>query len=239
MASRRESVDTDSGPQNLQQAGFTPATLAEDLAHVEQLFEHLGLRGMVKQMRPVALWATYVFVNAFLRIALLALLAVITGVPFVFPSLGPTAYQRFFSPRAQSSASRNALIGHFIGLICGYAAFRLTGPPLSAAFTKGNIDWRPVVAAALSLAATAILMILFNASHPPAGATTLIVSLGIISRPAYLVIIEIAVFLLTLQAFCMHRLAGLPFPIWKAPRPSIPKIKWLAALRRKKLNTTP
>jgi hypothetical protein len=63
-------------------------------------------------------------------------------------------------------------------------------------------------------------MILFNASHPPAGATTLIVSLGIISRPVDLVAIETAVFILTAQALCINRLSGVPYPVWKlgAPR---------------------
>jgi CBS domain-containing membrane protein len=208
-----------SGPIRASQAGWTFSTRAQDLAHVEQLFERLGLGRLVRPMPPLALWATYVFVNGFLTIALLALLAVVTGVPFVFPSLGPTAYQLFFTPRAESSAPRNTLIGHFIGLICGYAAFRVTGMPVSVALSRGDLDWPPVIAAALSLAATAALMILFDASHPPAGATTLIVSLGIITRPPYLVIIEVAVLLLTVQAFCIHRLAGLPYPVWKAPRP--------------------
>ena len=58
-------------------------------------------------------------------------------------------------------------------------------------------------------------MILFRASHPPAGATTLIVSLGIISKPKELVVIEAAVIILVAQAFVINRLAGLSYPIWK------------------------
>jgi CBS domain-containing membrane protein len=53
-------------------------------------------------------------------------------------------------------------------------------------------------------------------SHPPAGTTTLIVSLGIISKPRELLIIEVAVFLLVAQALVINRLAGLPYPIWNA-----------------------
>ena len=59
-------------------------------------------------------------------------------------------------------------------------------------------------------------MVLFGVSHPPAGATTLIVSLGIIWRPPELVIIEVAVLLLVAQALMINRLAGLPYPLWNA-----------------------
>jgi CBS-domain-containing membrane protein len=59
-------------------------------------------------------------------------------------------------------------------------------------------------------------MVLLDVSHPPAGATTLIVSLGIISKPRELVIIEAAVFLLVAQALVINRLAGLPYPLWNA-----------------------
>ncbi len=198
-------------------AGTWPVVRAHDLEHVEQLFERLGLKRVVRHMPPVALWATYVFVNGFLSIALLALLAIATGVPFVFPSVGPTAYQLFFLPRAGSSTPRNTLVGHFIGLTCGYAAFRISAVPVAQVLAAGAFDLRPVLAAALSLSATAALMILLDASHPPAGATTLIVSLGIISKPQYLAVIEIAVFVVVVQAFLIHRLARVPYPVWKTP----------------------
>lgn len=198
-------------------AGIPPVTRAHDLEHVEQLFERLGLGGIVRHMPPVALWAMYVFVNGFLSIGLLALLAIATGVPFVFPSVGPTAYHIFFLPRAGSSTPRNTLIAHFIGLTCGYAAYRISGIPVSEVLAAGAFNWRPAIAAALSLSVTAALMIVLDASHPPAGATALIVSLGIITKPRYLAAIEIAVFVVVIQAFIVHRLAGLPYPVWKTP----------------------
>jgi CBS-domain-containing membrane protein len=163
----------------------------------------------------MVLRAAYVFVNSFLSIGLLALLAVTTGVPFVSPSLGPTAYQLFFSPLAPSSAPPQALIGHALGLICGYLAFRLTRIPMFSVLASRHFDWRAVLAAALSLAGTAALMILVRTSHPPAGATTLIVSLGIITEPSHLMVMELAVAVLTVQAFCINRLAGIPYPAWK------------------------
>ena len=57
-------------------------------------------------------------------------------------------------------------------------------------------------------------MVLLGISHPPADATTLIISLGIIAKPRKLVVIEVAVFLLVAQALLINRLAGLPYPFW-------------------------
>jgi CBS-domain-containing membrane protein len=66
-------------------------------------------------------------------------------------------------------------------------------------------------------------MVLSRVNHPPAGATTLIVSLGIIDKPGELVIIEIAVFLLAAQALLINRLAGLPYPLWNALQTGVGK----------------
>lgn len=74
--------------------------------------------------------------------------------------------------------------------------------------------WPRILASALSLSATGAFMVLFDVSHPPAGATTLIVFLGIISKPRELIIIEVAVFLLVAEALVINRLAGLPHPLW-------------------------
>jgi len=183
--------------------------------HVGVLLTHMRLEWLLQHFPPRLVWAVYVCVNGFITIGLLALLALLTGSPFVFPSLGPTAYLFFFSPLAEASSPRNTILGHAIGLICGYAAFALTvvsSPPFGM---HPGVHGPRVLAAALSLSATGALMALFRVSHPPAGATTLIVSLGIISQPKELVIIEVAVILLTVQAFAINRLAGIPYPLWR------------------------
>lgn len=195
-----------------------PVVMAHDLAHAAAFAERLGLGRVVRPIPLVVVWSTYVLINGFISIALLALLAVITGVPFVFPSLGPTAYLLFFTPRAEAASPHNTLIGHAIALACGYAVFWALKMPAGAITSNNGLGWELVVAAGVSLGATGALMILLGASHPPAGATTLIVSLGIISRPEYLAVIEAAVVLLTIQAFCINRLAGVPYPIWKYKR---------------------
>ena len=95
-------------------------------------FEHVGdvahapAHGMaIAALSARLVWAVYVCINGFVTIGLLALLPLVTGSPFVFPSLGPTAYLFFFSPLAESSSPRNTILGHAIGLICGYGAFAL------------------------------------------------------------------------------------------------------------------
>jgi CBS domain-containing membrane protein len=185
--------------------------------HIFSFFRKLRLDWLLVHFPPRLVRSIYVLVNGFVTIGLLALLSLVSGNPFVFPSLGPTAYLLFFTPLGRTSSPRNTVFGHAVGLICGYAAFVVTGAGTVPFGVYPGIFWPRVLAAALSLAATGAVMVLLNTSHPPAGATTLIVSLGIISKPRELVVIEIAVFLLVAQALLINRLAGLPYPLWDAP----------------------
>lgn len=185
--------------------------------HIFSFFRKLRLNWLLLHFPPRLVRSVYVFVNGFITIAALALLAFVSGNPFVFPSLGPTAYLLFFSPLGRTSSPRNTVLGHAIGLICGYLAFVVTGAGAVPFGVHPGVFWPRILAAALSLSATGALMVLLDVSHPPAGATTLIVSLGIISKPGELVIIEVAVFLLVAQALAINRLAGLPYPLWGAP----------------------
>jgi len=184
--------------------------------HVLSLFRRLRLDWLQQHFRPRLVRSIYVFVNGFVTIGLLALLALLSRNPFVFPSLGPTAYLLFFSPLAKACNPRNTIIGHAIGIVCGYGAFIVTGAGAQPFGVHPGIFWPRILAAALSLSATGALMILLGVSHPPAGATTLIISLGIISKPRELAIIEAAVFLLVAQAFVINRLAGVSYPLWNS-----------------------
>lgn len=190
-------------------------------AHALALLRRVRLEWLLHHFPPRLVRALYVSVNGFLTIGVLALLALVSGNPLVFPSLGPTAYLLFVSPLASTASPRNTIVGHAIGLICGYAAFVVTGAGALPFGAHAGIFWPRILAAALSLSATGAIMVLLETSHPPSGATTLIVSLGIISKPRELVIIEVAVFLLVAQALVINRLAGVPYPVWN-PVGSIP-----------------
>lgn len=186
----------------------------------EEILEGLILRTRLTwllqhyERRPVL--AIFVFINGCISIGVLAALAIFTNSPLIFPSLGPTAFLFFYTPRAPSASPRNTLIGQTIALAAGYFSLAVTGlldTGIAHAATLQRIG-----AAALALGLTAGLMVLFNVAHPPAAATALIVALGITTHPIQLVAILIAVALLALQALTINRLAGVDFPLW-SPSP--------------------
>lgn len=167
--------------------------------------------------------ALFVFVNGFVTIGLLALLAMVSGTPLVFPSLGPSTLMLFFHPMAPRSSPRNTLCGHAIGIVCGYSALWLMGLEHENSAMQEGVTLARVLAAALALSVTGALIILLGVVHPPAGATTLIVALGMITRPLHLLFIELAVALIVVQALVVNRLAGIDYPLW-SPRHTAEKL---------------
>jgi CBS domain-containing membrane protein len=176
---------------------------------------------LLRRYPPRLVWAAFALINGFVTIGLLAMVAALTGTSFVFPSLGPTAYLLFSSPTQPGSSPRNAICGHLIGILCGYGSLLLFGLAHHPPTIVEGVDAQRVLCAATSLATTGAGMILLGVSHPPAGATTLIISLGIITGPYQLVVIELAVAILVLQALIINRAAGIDYPIW-GPKPGAP-----------------
>ncbi len=170
---------------------------------------------LTERFPPQGIRAAFLFINSFITIAILSAVAMITRTPFVFPSLGPTAFLFFYAPDAPSSSPRHTIIGHAVGILCGYGSLWICGLTQALPTVEVGVSRSRIFAAALSLAATGAIMVLLKAEHPPAGATTLIVSLGIVSKPFYLVLIEVAVAVLALQAILINRLAGLHYPLWR------------------------
>jgi CBS-domain-containing membrane protein len=160
----------------------------------------------------------FALVNGVVSIAVMSAAAWATGSPFIFPSLGPTAFLFFYTPTAASAAPRNTVFGHLIGALAGYLALVVFGLTEAAPAFETGVSAARVGAAALSLGLTSGLMVWFRVPHPPAGATTLIVSLGILRTPTQLSVLMLAVVLLTVQGFVINRLAGIDYPPWR-PRP--------------------
>lgn len=183
---------------------------------VRSLVARLQLAHLLERFPERPLWALFVFINAFISLGIMAAVGMLLHTPDIFPSLGPTAFLFFFTPNSPTASPRHTIVGHAIGIGCGYAALVAFGLAQAPPATQ-VMGFHRLFAASLSLASTGALMILLKAAHPPAGATTLIVSLGIVTRPFYLAVIEIAVIALTLQAIVINRLAGLDYPFW-SPR---------------------
>jgi CBS-domain-containing membrane protein len=178
------------------------------------LLRRLQLSELTKYHNSTVVLAVFSLVNGFISIALMSIVALLTKSPFVFPSLGPTAFLFFYTPTAPPASPRNTIVGHLIGALAGWASLAIFGLTAAPPALAAGVVWPRVGAAALSLSLTGGLMVLCKVPHPPAGATTLIVSLGLMPHLWQIPILMAAVVLLTLQAIVINRIAGVDFPLW-------------------------
>lgn len=178
------------------------------------LFRRFQLTQLIRYHNSTVVMAIFSMVNGFISIALMAAVALVTRAPFIFPSLGPTAFLLFYTPTAPAASPRNTLVGHFIGAMAGWLSLVIFGLTNAPPALSAGVDWPRVGAAALSLALTSGLMVLLRVPHPPAGATTLIVSLGLLPHFWQLLVLMLAVALLTGQGLVINRAAGIDYPVW-------------------------
>ena len=196
-----------------------PGPIGGDMAAIVfGLARRMRIPALVQRHSSTAVIGLFAFVNGVIAIGLMAAAALVTGAPFIFPSLGPTAFLLFHTPLLPTASPRNTICGHFIGAAAGYLSLVVFGLTTQAPALVEGVGWARVGAAALSLGLTSGVMVWARVPHPPAGATTLIVSLGILREPWQLAVLMVAVVLLVVQGFVINRLAGIPYPLW-SPRP--------------------
>jgi CBS domain-containing membrane protein len=165
--------------------------------------------------------AIYTFLGSLVAMLLSGGVAWATHQPLLFPSLGATAFLCFETPMAEVASTRNALIGHYVGAAIGFFWLWVFGlqhsqDAIQAGFTAGR--W---LAVALSLSCTGLILRLLRAAHPPAGATTIIVSLGLLHTPHQMLILALGVLLVTIPAGIFNRICGVPAPLWVKPWPGL------------------
>lgn len=214
--SRDESLTPSASEERPQRPGPIGGDLA---AIVEGFGRRFRIPALTARHSSTAVMGLFAFVNGVISIGIMAAAALATGQPFVFPSLGPTAFLLFYTPTSTSASPRNTICGHAIGAGAGYISLVVFGLTSAAPALSSGVTWHQVGAAALSLGLTSGLMVWLRVPHPPAGATTLIVSLGILHTPAQLSVLMFAVLLLVVQGYVINRVAGIPYPRW-APKPS-------------------
>ncbi|MFB9906006.1 HPP family protein [Allokutzneria oryzae] len=164
---------------------------------------------------PVRSRALYCGAGSFLSIAVIAVLAMYTGEPLLFPSLGPTAFLVFSAPTLPTASPRNTVLGHLLGAGAGWLGLAVCGL-LDTPADLNHVGWARVGAAAIALGLTCGLMPLLGLPHPPAGATTLIVALGLLRTPEQLLMLMAGVVLITVLGLVINRLAGTRVPLWAA-----------------------
>ncbi|WP_330632638.1 HPP family protein [Halocatena halophila] len=125
-------------------------------------------------------------------------IAWVSGEPFVFPSLGPTAF--VLATQFDDRPLAQTIVGsHTIGVVAGILAWLIfaQGMTISTVGTAGSIaSGGFVVGAVVSVIVTTIGMETISMVHPPACATTLIVSLGLLTAPSELAIVVVSVVVL-------------------------------------------
>ena len=144
------------------------------------------------------------------------LAAYIFEQPLLFPSLGPTALLFFEQPMAKPSSPRNTLIGHAVAILAGVLSLAFFGLLDDGSILAEGVTLARVGAGALSVALTGAVLLLLRASHPPTGATTLIVSLGFLQTPLEMAVLMVGVVVLTIVGWIVNRTLGVPMPVWSS-----------------------
>ena len=99
--------------------------------------------------------------------------------PWLFASLGPTAYLYGHTPHQTSARFYNAVAGHAVAILAGFIAVAVFNADASpSVFTTHELTWPRVAASVLGLASAILVELLLRASHPPSAATTLLIALG-------------------------------------------------------------
>lgn len=160
--------------------------------------------------------ALYNFIGCLLALAASGFAAYLVSEPLLFPSLGPTAFLFFEYPLSSGASPRNTLIGHLVGIVAGALSLAIFGLLAHPSVLQEGVTLTRVGAAALSMALTGTLLLLLRASHPPAGATTLIVSLGFLQTPHEMLELMLGVVWLTAVGWIINRALGVPVPLWAA-----------------------
>jgi CBS domain-containing membrane protein len=156
----------------------------------------------------------YTIVTCLLALGVSGLAAYLFGQPLLFPSLGPTALLFFEQPMAKLSSPRNTLIGHFVAILAGAISLAVFGLLDHPSILQEGVTLARVGAGALSVALTGAVLLLLRSSHPPTGATTLIVSLGFLRTPRDMAMLMVGVVVLTAVGWIINQVLGVPMPIW-------------------------
>ncbi|MES2221584.1 MAG: HPP family protein [Acidobacteriota bacterium] len=130
-------------------------------------------------------------------ILIVAVVGWVTRTPFVFASLGPTAYEIVETSKRPSARPYNIIVGNLIAVLAGFAALWLTAAWAIPRVSSHGVPLERVWAATIAVLLTVLGTLLARAAQPAALSTTLLISLGIMQTARDGIIIMLSVILLT------------------------------------------
>ena len=148
--------------------------------------------------------------------AILGTLSWFTGLGFLLPSLGPSIFLFATLPDDEMNFPQRIIGGQVIGAISALVAFQLlvghpiTGDPIPP---RSLVGLRQVLSTFLAASLTTAGMYITGWEHPPAYATTLIISLGYIHDITGAIVFFAAVLVVT----GVHEIFGKRLPLWNLP----------------------
>jgi len=136
---------------------------------------------------------------AALTLGIIGLFGMWAGVPWLFPSLGPTVAIQVGSPELPSAHVWNVVAGHLIGIAAGFATVWATGAVDTLAVTDAHqLSGQRVGAAVLAILVSMLVQHALKARHPPAEATTLLIALGALKPTVHTAVTLVAGVLLVM-----------------------------------------
>ena len=145
-----------------------------------------------------AVWAGIV-------IAFAGALAWFTRQPFIFPSLGATAYLCATAPHSHGATPKAVFVSHLMAAVMGYSVLRVLGLADHAPAAIEGVTGQRIAAVSLAVALTVASTSMLKSLHPPAGATALIVTLGILSSTHQLTVLLASILMFTVGLMVMRR----------------------------------
>lgn len=152
-------------------------------------------------LTPSSIWSAAWSAGLILIVGATAYFA---GQPWLFPSLGPTAYLVAAYPDLATSRPYNCVVGHLVGIGSGYAAVAIFNAWDSPIVPLHDVSLPRLGAAAVAVGLTVLINHLLRSGHPPAAATTLLVALGTFHTARDAGIIVVGVVLLVVVAEVMR-----------------------------------
>jgi CBS domain-containing membrane protein len=189
----------------------------------------MGVCGPGSSLQPHPMFTV---LNVGVAVLVLGSLTYFASEPLLYPALGAASFIVFGDPQSKAACPRSALYGHCVAAGSAYLSLWLFGLGTAPAFGPEGFEPRAIGATTLAMVLLQGVLLFLDAPHPPAGATALIVSLGIIPSPRQFWVLVCGLLVLLAQATAAYALVGVSdYPLWSHGGPSLGRVLSRGRLR--------